>query len=48
MNYGLPYIGSKNRLAKKILDILPPAPVLYDVFLRGMCYYPRRHVIRQI
>lgn len=36
MNYGLPYQGSKNRIAKKILDILPAAPVLYDVF-RGGC-----------
>ena len=35
MNYGLPYIGSKNRIAKKILDVLPPAPVLYDVFCGG-------------
>lgn len=35
MNYGLSYKGSKNRIAKKILDILPPAPVLYDVFCGG-------------
>ncbi len=35
MNFGLPYKGSKNRIAKKILDILPPAPVLYDVFAGG-------------
>ena len=35
MNYGLPYEGSKNRIAKKILDVLPPAPVLYDVFCGG-------------
>lgn len=35
MNYGLPYKGSKNRIAKKILDVLPPAPVLYDVFCGG-------------
>ena len=35
MNYGLPYKGSKNRIAKKILDILPAAPVLYDVFAGG-------------
>ena len=35
MNYGLPYKGSKNRIAKKILDVLPPAPVLYDVFAGG-------------
>lgn len=35
MNYGLPYTGSKNRIAKKILDVLPAAPVLYDVFCGG-------------
>ena len=35
MNYGLPYKGSKNRIAKKILDILPAASVLYDVFCGG-------------
>lgn len=35
MNYGLSYKGSKNRIAKKILDVLPPAPVLYDVFCGG-------------
>ena len=35
MNYGLPYKGSKNRIAKKILDVLPDAPVLYDVFCGG-------------
>ena len=35
MNYGLPYKGSKNRIAKKILEVLPAAPVLYDVFCGG-------------
>lgn len=35
MNHGLPYKGSKNRIAKKILDVLPAAPVLYDVFCGG-------------
>ena len=35
MTYGLPYKGSKNRIAKKILDVLPAAPVLYDVFAGG-------------
>ena len=35
MNYGLPYQGSKNKIAKKILDVLPAAPVLYDVFCGG-------------
>ena len=35
MNYGLPYKGSKNKIAKKIIDVLPAAPVLYDVFCGG-------------
>ena len=35
MNYGLPYKGSKNRIAKKILEVLPAAPMLYDVFCGG-------------
>lgn len=35
MNYGLPYRGSKNRIAKRLVDALPPAPVLYDVFCGG-------------
>ena len=35
MNYGLPYKGSKNRIAKRILDVLPAAPALYDVFCGG-------------
>ena len=35
MNYGLPYQGSKNRIANRLVDALPPAPVLYDVFCGG-------------
>ena len=35
MNYGLPYQGLKNRIAKRLVDALPPAPVLYDVFCGG-------------
>ena len=35
MNYGLPYQGSKNRIAKRLVDALPSAPVLYDVFCGG-------------
>lgn len=33
--YGIPYQGSKNRIAKKIVDLLPPAEVLVDVFAGG-------------
>lgn len=35
MNYGLPYKGSKNRIAKRLVEALPAAPVLYDVFCGG-------------
>ena len=35
MNYGLPYQGSKNRIAKRLVETLPAAPVLYDVFAGG-------------
>ena len=35
MNYGVPYQGSKNRIAKRLVDALPAAPVLYDVFCGG-------------
>ena len=35
MNYGLPYRGSKNRIAKRLVEALPAAPVLYDVFCGG-------------
>ena len=36
MNYGIPYKGSKNKLAEKILAKLPTAGTLYDVFAGGM------------
>lgn len=35
MNYGLSYKGSKNRIAKRLVEALPAAPVLYDVFCGG-------------
>jgi len=35
VNYGLPYQGSKNRIARRLVDALPAAPVLYDVFCGG-------------
>ena len=35
MNYGLPYQGSKNRIARRLVEALPAAPVLYDVFCGG-------------
>ena len=36
MNYGLPYKGSKNKLAERILDLMPKAGTLYDLFAGGM------------
>lgn len=33
--YGLPYQGGKRRIASKIVALLPPAPVLVDVFAGG-------------
>lgn len=35
MNYGIPYMGSKNRIAKWIIDNLPPAEHFYDLFGGG-------------
>jgi site-specific DNA-adenine methylase len=34
-NYGLPYMGSKNRLATRIIDCLPDAPTFVDLFAGG-------------
>lgn len=33
--YGLPYMGSKSRIAPKIINLLPSAEKLYDVFAGG-------------
>lgn len=35
MNFGLPYKGSKNKIAKWVCDILPKANTLYDLFCGG-------------
>ena len=35
MTYGMPYMGSKNRIAKWIIDNLPPAEHFYDLFGGG-------------
>lgn len=34
-SYGLPYKGSKNRIAKDIVALMPSGDVLYDVFAGG-------------
>ena len=33
--YGVPYQGSKSRLAERIVELLPPAGALYDLFAGG-------------
>lgn len=33
--YGLLYQGSKNKIADKIIDLLPPADNFYDLFAGG-------------
>ena len=35
MRYGLPYKGSKSRIAEWVVSVLPPAPVLVDLFAGG-------------
>jgi len=35
VKYGLPYRGSKSRIAKDIIDVLPDANNLYDLFAGG-------------
>ena len=35
MRYGIPYKGSKNRLAARIVELLPPAGTLVDLFAGG-------------
>ena len=34
-NYGIPYMGSKNRIAKKVIDFLPSGETLVDLFGGG-------------
>lgn len=35
-NYGLPYMGSKQKIADRILALMPKAGVFYDLFAGGM------------
>ena len=35
MNYGIPYKGSKNKIAESIIAQLPPAKHFYDLFGGG-------------
>ena len=36
MNYGLPYKGSKAKIADRILDLMPSTGTFYDLFAGGM------------
>ena len=36
MRYGLPYKGSKNGIAKWIVDALPEADIFVDLFFGGV------------
>lgn len=38
MTYGLPYKGSKNRIAEKIISVLPSADYFIDLFGGGGQY----------
>lgn len=35
ITYGLPYMGSKTKLAERIIDLMPRAEHLYDLFAGG-------------
>lgn len=35
MRYGLPYKGSKNKIAEQIVNLFPPADNFYDLFFGG-------------
>lgn len=35
MNYGLPYMGSKNRIAQELIDVIPKAHTFVDLFAGG-------------
>lgn len=37
MRYGLPYKGSKNKIAEWVVDTLPRADVFVDLFFGGGC-----------
>ena len=39
-NYGVPYKGSKNKIAKQIIDFLPSGGTLYDLFAGGCAITP--------
>lgn len=48
MNFGMPYQGSKNKLAKDIIEQMPPAEHFYDLFGGGGCDNSLCGTIRQV
>lgn len=46
MSYGLPYMGSKSRIADKILDLIPPGDVFVDLFAGG-CAVTHAAILRK-
>jgi site-specific DNA-adenine methylase len=36
-SYGIPYMGSKNKIVKKLLEVIPAAQNFYDLFGGGGC-----------
>ena len=46
MSYGLPYMGSKSRIADKILDLIPPGEVFVDLFAGG-CAVTHASILRK-
>ena len=44
MNYELPYTGSKNTIAEKIIEHFPEADTLVDVFFGGGAGTRRRTI----
>lgn len=48
MRYGLPYKGSKNGIAKWIVQELPPADVFCDLFFGGGCRNTQGDAVREV
>lgn len=46
--YGMPYQGSKTRIADELIAVLPPARHFYDCFGGGRCHVARRRTVREV
>ena len=47
MNYGIPYKGSKNRIAEKVVDLFPAATNFYDLFCGGCAITHRALIVNK-